>query len=121
MSSYRDLEIFIESERLAIEVHMISLTFPKFEQFEQGSQLRRSSKSIAANIVEGYGRKRYKADFIKHLVISHSECDETLFHLNIVHKTGSFSDNEKFTELTQAYMELSKKLNKFIQGVEREF
>jgi four helix bundle protein len=121
MNSYRDLEIFIESERLAIEVHNISLTFPKFELFEEGSQLRRSSKSIPANIVEGYGRKRYKADLIKHLVISHSECDETLFHLNMTHKTGSFKDEEKFVELTTAYVQLSKKLNKFIQGVERAF
>jgi four helix bundle protein len=89
--------------------------------FEVGSQLRRSSKSVPANIVDGYGRKRYKADFIKHLVISHSECDETLFHLNMAFKTGSFQNEVKFTELTQGYMELSKKLNKFIRGVDREF
>ena len=121
MNSYRDLEIFVESERLAIEVHKVSLTFPKFELFEEGSQLRRCSKSIPANIVEGYARKRYKADLIKHLVISHGECDETIFHLNMAHKTGSFPDEEKFTELMQGYMQLSKKLNRFIQGVEREF
>ncbi|MCX6171922.1 MAG: four helix bundle protein [Flavobacterium sp.] len=49
----------------------MSLLLPKYELYELGSQLRRSSDSIVTNIVEGYGRKRYKSDFIKFLVYSH--------------------------------------------------
>ena len=60
MKSYRDLEIYKESKRLAIEIHKISLLLPKFELFEEGGQIRRSSKSITSMIVEGYGRRRYK-------------------------------------------------------------
>jgi four helix bundle protein len=119
--SYRKLEIYIESKRLAIEIHKISLGFPRFELYEEGGQLRRSSKSIVSNIVEGYGRKRYKADFIRHLFFSLSECDETVSHLEMVFETGSFSDKEKFAELKDGYNRLGKKLNKFIQGVERDF
>ena len=67
MKSYRDLEIYAESKRLALEVHRASLKLPKFEQFEEASQLRRASKAVTSLIVEGYCRKRYKADFIKYL------------------------------------------------------
>jgi four helix bundle protein len=67
MKSYRDLEIYSESKRLAIEVHKISMMFPKFELYEEGSQIRRSSKAVTSLIVEGYGRRRYKADYIKYM------------------------------------------------------
>ena len=84
MNGYRDLEIFADSKRLAIVIHELSLKFPKYEIYEEGSQLRRSSKAVSALIVEGYGRRRYKADFVKHLVQSHAECDETILHLDFV-------------------------------------
>jgi four helix bundle protein len=67
MKSYRDLKIYSEARRLAIDIHKMTLTLPKFELYEEGSQLRKSSKSVAANIVEGYGRNRYRKDFVKHL------------------------------------------------------
>jgi four helix bundle protein len=118
MKNYRDLEIYIESKRLAIEVHKISLKFPKFELYEEGSQLRRSSKSIAANIVEGYGRARYKGDFIRHLIISLSECDETVFHLEMVYETESYTNENQFQKLMKAYDILGKKINKYIQWLE---
>jgi four helix bundle protein len=60
MKSYRDLEIFQIAYKLAIEVHSMTMSLPKYELYEQGSQLRRSSKSIKDNIVEGYGRKKIK-------------------------------------------------------------
>ncbi|WP_317130693.1 four helix bundle protein [Niastella caeni] len=75
MSSYRELEIYKESKRLAIEIHKMTMALPKHELFEEGSQIRRSSKSITSMIVEGYGRRSYKADFIKFLIFSQSECD----------------------------------------------
>ncbi len=49
--------------------------------FEEGSQTRRSAKAVASLIVKGYGRRRYKADFIRYLVYAQSECDETIVHL----------------------------------------
>jgi four helix bundle protein len=84
MKSYRDLDIFKESKRLAVEIHKISLSLPKIETYEEGSQIRRSSKSITSNIVEGYGRNRYKADFIKHLIYAQAECDEPIVHLDFL-------------------------------------
>jgi four helix bundle protein len=62
MKSYKDLDVHKVSLELFYIVHPSSLKLPKHEL---GSQIRRSSDSIVSNIVEGYGRRRYKADFIK--------------------------------------------------------
>ena len=118
MKSYRDLEVYKEGRRLAIEVHKLSLTLPKFELYEEGSQIRRSSKAVAIAIVEGSGRRKYKADFIKFLIYSQSECDETLEHLNFLFETQSLKNNELYNKLFTEYDILSKKINKFIQWVE---
>lgn len=118
MKSYRDVEVFQESKRLAIEIHKISLTLPKFEMYEEGSQIRRSAKAVATAIVEGYSRRRYKADFIKFLIYSQSECDETLLHLNFLFETESFRNEELYNLLKTEYNNLSKRINKFIQWVE---
>jgi four helix bundle protein len=83
MKSYRDLDIYNDSKRLAIEVHKMTLTLQDLN-FTKRGQVRRSSKSVTAMIVEGYGRRRYKADFIKYLVYSQAECDETIVHLDFI-------------------------------------
>ena len=57
--NYRDLEVWQLSRELVVDIHQMTLTqLPKFEMFEEGSQIRRSSKSIKSTIVEGYGRRR---------------------------------------------------------------
>ncbi len=121
MKSYRDLDIYNESKRLAIQIHKMSLTLPKFEMYEEGGQIRRSSKSVTSMIVEGYGRGRYKADFIKYLVYARSECDETIIHLDFLFETGSFTDKDKFQVLSTDYESLSKRINKFTQWVEENW
>jgi len=121
MKSYKDLDIYSESKRLAALVHKISLSLPKFELYEEGSQVRRSSKAVTSTIVEGYGRRRYKADFIKYLIYSHAECDETIVHLDFLFETGSFTDESKYNEVKGNYETLSRKINKFIQYVEESW
>lgn len=118
MKSYRDLEIYKESKRLAIEIHKMSLSLPKFELFEEGGQIRRSSKSVTSMIVEGYGRRRYKPDFIKYLVYAQSECDETILHLDFLFETQSLKEKDSYQIFHNEYDMLSKKINKFIQWVE---
>ena len=119
MKSYRDLDIFKISKKLAIEVHEISLHLPKFELYEEGSQIRRASKSVTTMIVEGYGRRRYKADFIRFLVYAQAECDETMIHLDFLKDTKSLKDSEMYEHLKNDYDSLSKRINKFIQWVEQ--
>lgn len=117
MKSYRDLEIYSESFKLAVKVHKMSLQLPKYELYEEGSQIRRSSKSITSNIVEGYGRRRYKAEFIRFLIFSHASCDETLPHLNFIQDTQS--DYISVDELIKSYENLGRKINSFIDYVEK--
>lgn len=57
MKSYRELDIYNDSKKYAIEVHKMILALPKFEQFEEAGQIRISSKSVAAMIVEGSEEK----------------------------------------------------------------
>ncbi|MBI4712271.1 MAG: four helix bundle protein [Planctomycetes bacterium] len=117
--SYKDLEIYKLAHKLAVEVHQISLTLPKFELYEEGSQIRRASKSISANIVEGFGRRRYKAEFIKYLVYAHSSCDETIEHIELLKEIDSLKNKDDSDKFIKEYDKLARMLNKFIQSVEK--
>jgi four helix bundle protein len=121
MKSYRDPELYKISKRLAVEIHKMTLTLPKFELFEEGGQKRFSSKSVTAMIVEGYGRRRYKAEFILYLVFSQSECDETMVHLDFLFETKSLDNESLYNDQKSEYDLLSKRINKFIQWVEENF
>uniref|UniRef100_UPI00321760C4 four helix bundle protein n=1 Tax=uncultured Draconibacterium sp. TaxID=1573823 RepID=UPI00321760C4 len=116
MSSYNDLDIYKMAYSLAIEVHHLSLTLPNYELYEQGSQIRRSSKSIKDNIAEGYGRKCYKAEFLKFLVYAQASCNETISQLTMISELY-FSENP-LNHLIENYNTLGSKINKFIQYVE---
>lgn len=118
MKSYRELDVYKESKQLAIEIHKMSLSLPKLELYEEGSQIRRSSKAVTSAIVEGYGRKRYKQDFIRFLVYAQSECDETIVHLDFLHETESLKETSLYSSFFERYTVLSKKINNFIQWVE---
>ncbi len=85
---------------------------------KRGSQIRRSSKAVATLIAEGYGRRRYKADFIKFLIYAQAECDETIVHLDFLFETESFKDENVYNKLKTEYDSLSKRISKFIQWVE---
>jgi len=116
-SSYRDLEVYQIAHRLGVELHRFSLSLPKYELYETGSQLRRASKSFSANIVEGYGRRRYKADYIRFLVYAHSSCDETIEWVQYTKKCHA--DHAEAAEEYLAELDtLGRKLNPFLQSVE---
>jgi four helix bundle protein len=115
--SYKDLEIYKLAFTLAIDIHKMTLSLPKFELYEEASQIRRSAKSVGANIVEGYGKRNYKNDFIRSLTIAHAECDETMYHLDILYETQSMTDKKTYDYLQSEYVKLSKMINNFIQTV----
>jgi len=118
MGDYKNLEIYKLSHDLGIGIHKFSLRLPKYELYEVGSQLRRASKSISANIVEGYGRRRYKAEFLRFLVFAQASCDETVEWLEYIsdcYETLSDDSQQLLTKLD----EIGKKLNRFIQSVEK--
>ena len=116
--SYRDLEIYKKAHKLAIEIREMSLKLPKFELYEEGSQIRKSSKSVKNNIVEGFGRRRYKQEFIKFLTYSIASCDETQSHLDTLYETKSLKDAERYDYFCEEYDHLSKMTSNFIKSVE---
>src|ERR1043165_4306390 len=92
--SYRNLEIWQLARELVVDVHEMTLKkIPKWEMFEEGSQIRRSMKSIKSTIVEGYGRRRYKQEFIRFLTYALASCDETTDHLETLFETRSLADS----------------------------
>jgi four helix bundle protein len=118
--SYRDLEVWKLARELVITIHDMTLTkLPKFEMFEEGSQIRRAIKSVKACIVEGYGRRRYKQEFVKFLTYALASCDETADHLDTLVVTGSLKDKMLEMDLTRRLTTLGRKLNIFLQSVER--
>jgi four helix bundle protein len=118
--SYRDLEIWRLAPQVAIAVHRMTLQhLPKFEMYEEASQIRRSAKSISANIVEGYGRRRYKQEFIRFFVFAHASCDETIEHLEMLFETGSLTNEIAYRDLSAQLDLLGRKINVFIESVER--
>lgn len=116
--SYKDLKIYQIGKTLAVRVHQMTMNLPKFEMYEEGSQIRRSSKSVVSNIVEGFGRRGYKQEFLRFLMFAHSSCNETKEHLEILFETNSLSDSDLYQELLASYDELGKMLAGFIRAVE---
>lgn len=114
---YRKLEIYKRSHELAVKVHAMTLTLPKFEMYEEGSQIRRSSKSVSVNIVEGYCLRKYKNEFLLYLNRSYASAEETIEHLELLFQTKSLTDENIYTHLKQNYTELCKMIFAFIQSV----
>ena len=115
MKSYKDLEIYTQAFNLAVRIYFRTVKLPNPDKFETGSQIRRSSQSIKDNIVEGYGRRRYKADFIKFLVYSHAsllEATSQAEFLNAIHsQTG-------WKEIEEELNKLGVKIHNFSEYVE---
>ena len=119
MNSYKDLDIYKLAYRLALDVHRMTMTLPKHELYEQGSQVRRSSKSIKDNIAEGFGRRRYKDEFIRFLIFAHASCDEAISQLTMINEI--YFENSGLSGLLEEYELLGGKINKFIQYVEESW
>lgn len=117
--SYKNLEIWERARQHVIDIHKMTMTeLPKFEQYEEASQIRRSSKSVKSNIVEGYGRRIYKQDFIRFLIYSLSSNDETRDHLETLYETESLKNEKLYDQLIEQSNVLGKKLNLFIKAVQ---
>jgi four helix bundle protein len=118
-SGYQRLEVWRLARDLSVDIHRMTLEqLPRFELHEVGSQVRRSAKSVRANIVEGYGKRRYKLEFLRHLTYALGSAQETLDHLDTLHETGSLSCLEHHAELTSRTRLLIAKLTTFMRGVE---
>ena len=93
--SFEDLEVYQRAYRLALELHKASLQFPKIEQFALADQIRRASKSVCANIAEGFARQRNSsADFHRFLVLALGSSDEMKVWLSFCVDLGYLPEAE---------------------------
>ena len=75
--TFEDLEVFRRAYALSLEVHRASLDFPRIEQFALADQIRRASKSICANIAEGFGKQRQsRIEFRRFVMMAIGSADE---------------------------------------------
>jgi four helix bundle protein len=81
---------------------------------------RYSGNALRVAGKKGYGRKKYKADFIKFLIYSHASCDETIVHLNFIKDTHNV-DNKEINNYLEKHDELGRKITKFVKYVEKEW
>jgi len=118
--NYKDLEVWKLAGEVVAKIHVMTINeLPGFEKFETGNQIRRSSKSVKSNIVEGFGRRKSKKEFLQFLRIAIASNDETLDHLETLFMTGSLKNEEVFKEVKENVEVLGKKLNRFIKAVEK--
>lgn len=111
------MEIFKRAKELAINTHKMTLGLPKFELYEEGGQIRRSSKSVANNIVEGYCLRKNKNEFVQYLNLSYGSCGETIQHLELLFEAKSLKNKALCGTVRSEYEILSKQFFRFVQVV----
>ena len=85
---YKRLEVYQLAHALANRIDAMTCRLPRHRRFEEGEQVRKSSKSVSAQIVEGYGHRKYKAEFLHYLHRALASADETHEHLDFLYETG---------------------------------
>ena len=107
IQSYRDLEVYQESQRLFRELYQEIRTWPQLDQRELGSQLLRAANSIHANIAEGFGKSI--KDFKRHLGMSYSSSEEVQSHLRDVLGVKLMTP-QKATYFLEHYASIAKRV-----------
>ena len=114
--SFEDLEVFQRAYRLSLDIHRTSLTFPRIEQHSLGEQVRRASKSICANVAEGFGKQTHSdAEFKRFLRIAMGSADEMRVWCRYCFDLG-YIDEQTWMQWRDEYHQIAKML----QGLHRK-
>jgi four helix bundle protein len=117
VAAFEDLEVFQRAYRLSLEIHRQSLDFPPIEQRALGDQLRRASKSICANIAEGFAKQgRSAAEFKRYLAMAMGSSDEMRVWVRYGLDLG-YIDEATWRHWRDEYQSISKML----QGLARKW
>ena len=116
--SFEDLEVFKKSYKVSLAIHHASLSFPKHEQVHGlGDQMRRASKSICANIAEGFGKQSIsKAEFKRFLLMSIGSADEMRVWLRYALDLGYIQDSQ-----WQSWKEVYRGIAKMLSGLHKSW
>jgi four helix bundle protein len=115
IKSFSDLDVYQLSFQFAMEIFLLSKTFPGEEKYSLTSQIIRSSRSISANISEGFGKRFYENEFKRHLVYSAGSLEETKTWLSFAHSCGYITETE-FSILELKTKEIGAKLFKLYKN-----
>jgi four helix bundle protein len=111
---FRELEVYQGAMALVLRIFELTMHFPLEERYTLTDQVRRSSRSVCANIAEAWRRRRYQAAFISKLNDAESEAAETQVHVEIaLHQ--SYLRQEVFDELDDAYDKILSQIVKMIE------
>ena len=113
LRSHEDLEAYQRSMKLLVDVHALSKRLPSEEKYELASQMRRASKSIPANIAEGFGRKTSDKEFKQYMRMAMGSANEMETHLRIAGSLGYVQDPE-LARLADGYNHIGRQLNRLI-------
>jgi four helix bundle protein len=116
-AGHRKLKVYQEAHRLSLEIHKMSLNLPQYELYEEGSQIRRSSKSVSSNIVEGFSLRHHKNEYLRYLSLAYASSQETIEHLDCLFETESLKNRELYKRLHNEYDALCGMLFNLIQSV----
>lgn len=111
IKSFTDLDVYKLSYDLANEIFRLTTAFPSVEKYSLTSQIVRSSRSISANIAEGYGRRIYNAEFKKSLIYSTGSLEETRVWLSFA-KDCKYINEQEYLNLLNKTNEIGAKLYK---------
>ncbi len=111
--SYRDLEVYQLSRKLSHEIFLLSKNFPKEEKFSLTDQIRRSSRSVGAQIAEAWAKRRYEKHFISKLTDADGEQQETQHWIETA-LDCSYLAVTKSDDWLQNYASIGRMLNSMI-------
>jgi len=115
---FKELIVYKKAFKLAMEIHQITKSFPKEETYSLTDQIRRSSRSVCANIAKAYRERLYIKNFIRKLTDSDAENSETNVWLDFAFECN-YLDKEKNTQMTQESDEIGRLLNYMILNPEK--
>lgn len=115
IKSFRDLEVYQLSYKAAMEIFFLSKKFPKEETYSLTSQLIRSSRSISANIAEGWAKRKYENIFKQHLITALGSCAESCVWFDFA-KDCKYISTEEHDNFSDKLNIIGKMLNKLHQN-----
>lgn len=117
-TGYSELRVFQLSYQLAMEIFELTKSFPKEEKYSLTDQIRRSSRSVCANIAEGYRKRIYPKHFTSKMTDADGECAETLVWLKFA-KDCEYISEEIRDKLYKEYEEVGRMLGSMVRHPEK--
>ena len=118
LGGYKDLKVFQVAYSLAMDIFALTKSFPRDERYSLTDQMRRSSRSVAANIAEGFRKRQYPSMFVSKLADADAETTETQVWLNFARDCG-YLQLDQHNELSSRYEEVGKMLGSMIRNPEK--